>query len=379
MEKYEEAKQDPELCLRYPKLGDSLYEYLEIDNVSDADQLKDLMATRGGEVFAVCRESGTDSDPVVELFRILQDISDHRDVVDNIPEVKLLLKYPALTPYMYSFVEMKPATVKGMVEVAGRYYAFEDEKDFIMHYYLPLRDNFGISDSGISGIIRKAEKEAEQNNELSDTDENPDSKEKQKISIGMEIIHWLVYWPVVAVYFVFEVAKAIVTELHRVALPVFVALFLINNWLFPSLLGVENLLVLRKVFFKEQWLSYLKDFPGVNIDNGVEVLLLSLITVLLLLTIYVLPALFAAEFIAEFADDLNKRFDWMGLERTFQQVFMSIRKKTEDQIAVDESAFVKNMIPKIIVNILSLVILLAVIHFLPVGIHALSEVTGYGQ
>ena len=379
VEKYEEAARNNELCQRYPKLRESLYDYLEIDFVEDAKQFTELMSTKGKEVYAVSQERGTDYLPLCDLFNILQSIGDYKDVVDNIQEVKLLLKYPNLTSYMYSFVEMKQKTIRDMVNVANKDYIFRDETDFILNYYLPIHDNFGISDGGISRIIRNAEKKAKQNKVLNKIDEKLGRNKKRRISIGAEIIHWLVYWPIFAVYFVFEVAKAIFTELHRFAIPIFVALFAINNWLFPSLLGIENLLVFRKIFFKAQWLSFLDEFIGESPNNAFETILMSLIVIIILLAIYILPPLFVAAFVAEFADDFNKRFDWMGLERTFQQIFMSIRKKTEDQFIANKSVFVRNKIPKILINLVSLALLIAIIHFTSIGFHKLGEMTGYGQ
>lgn len=379
VEKYEEAARNNELCQRYPKLRESLYDYLEIDFVEDAKQFTELMSNKGKEVYAVRQERGTDYLPLCDLFNILQSIGDYKDVVDNIQEVKLLLKYPNLTSYMYSFVEMKQKTIRDMVNVANKDYIFRDETDFILNYYLPIHDNFGISDGGISRIIRNAEKKAKQNKVLNKIDEKLGRNKKRRISIGAEIIHWLVYWPIFAVYFVFEVAKAIFTELHRFAIPIFVALFAINNWLFPSLLGIENLLVFRKIFFKAQWLSFLDEFIGESPNNAFETILMSLIVIIILLSIYILPPLFVAAFVAEFADDFNKRFDWMGLERTFQQIFMSIRKKTEDQFIANKSVFVRNKIPKILINLVSLALLIAIIHFTSIGFHKLGEMTGYGQ
>ena len=240
IEKFEEVTQSNEICQRYPSIRNGLYEFLNIKDVEDAKQFTEIMAAKGKEAYAIRQERGTEYVPLVDLYNILQSIGDYQDVVDNIAEFKLLLKYPNLTPYMFSFVEMKPSTVKGLVNVANREYVFRDDTDFILNYYKPIHDNFGISDSGISLILRKAEKKAKQNKVLNDIDEKLGrNKNKRKISIGAEIIHWLVYWPIFAVYFVFEVAKAIFTELHRFAMPVFVILFGIESWLLPKL-GLED-------------------------------------------------------------------------------------------------------------------------------------------
>ena len=54
------------------------------------------------------------------------------DVADNFPEFKLLIRYPILTPYMYSFTAMKPKTMEGIIEIANREYPFRDDVD-LMH------------------------------------------------------------------------------------------------------------------------------------------------------------------------------------------------------------------------------------------------------
>lgn len=377
IEKYKEASQSSEIYQRYPDIRNGLFEFLGIKNVENAKQFTEIMTTKGKEAYAIRQEKGTEYVPLVDMYNILQSIGDYQDVVDNIPEFKLLLKYPNLTPYMFSFVEMKSSTIKGMVDVANRDYSFRDDTDFILNYYKPVHDNFGISDSGIESILRKAEKKAKQNKVLNDIDEKlRRKKNKRKISIGAEIIHWLVYWPIFAVYFVFEVAKAIFTELHRFAIPVFVILFGLESWLLPKL-GIDNLLILRKVFFKNQWLSYLNDFMGVAGENVVETILLSLVLIIILLVVYFLPPLFVSCFIANFADDFNKRFDWVGIERTFQQIFRILRKRTEDQYLAQKKLFVKRKIGKVIINLVSLTILVAIIVFIPVGFRKFSETTGY--
>lgn len=377
IEKFDEAARSSEICQHYPNVRKSLYDFLDIKDVADAKQFTEMMAAKGKEVYAIRQERGTEYVPLVDLFNILQSIGDYQDVVDNIAEFKLLLKYPNLTPYMFSFVEMKPSTVKGLLDVANRDYVFRDDTDFILNYYKPIHDNFGISDSGIGSILRKAEKKAKQNKVLNDLDEKLGRKKnKRKISVGAEIIHWLVYWPIFAVYFVFEVSKAFFTGLHRFAIPIFVILFGLENWMFPKI-GVDNLLILRKIFFKDQWVAYVQSFLGDSGQNVVEWILLSLITIIALLVVYILPPLFAAVFISEFADDFNKRFDWLGLERTFQQIFQIIRKRTEDQYLANKKIFAKRKAGKIILNLAGVALLIVIIFFAPMGFEWFRETTGY--
>lgn len=378
---FEKASQSNELCQRYPALKDSFFEFLEVNDVKDAKQFTESMSAKSKEVYAIRQERGQEYVPLVDMFNTLKAIGDYQDVVDNFPEFKLLLKFPDLTPYMFAFVEMKPATVEGIVKVANKYYSFRDDTDFILNYYKPVHDHFGISDGGIGSILRKAEKKAKQNKVLNAVDKKLGrNKNRRKISVGAEIIHWLVYWPIFAVYLVFEAAKAIFTKLNKLVIPVFVILFGLENWLLPKL-GVlpYNLLVLRKVFFKNQWLSCLEDFMGSYEYNTLDMIVASFAVIWILSAVYILPPLFGSQFVKAFADDFNKRFDWIGIERTFKQIFSFLREKTEYQYTTQKKLFVKNKVPKIIINLISLAILAGIIIFAPTGLRKLSEATGYFQ
>ena len=373
IEKYEEVAQNKEICHRYPQLKNGLYEFLEISSVNDAKQFTEKMSIMGKEVYAVRQEKGTDYVPLVDLFNILQSVGEYRDVVDNIQEFKLLLKYPNLTPYMFAFVEMKPVTLERITDVAKKEYSFRDGTDFILNYYKPLYDNFGIGNGGIAAILKSAEKKARQNKVLNEIDEKLGrNKKKRTIPIGAEIVHWLVYWPIFAVYFVFEVAKVVFTKLHFLTIPLSLLLFVAESWYLPKK-GIDNLWILRKLFFKNQWLSYLDGLTG---DSGANVFLtvvLSLVVIIILLTIYVLPPVLLGKFINEFSYEYNKRFDWVGYERTFKQILDVLKKKTEDEYSEKKDFFVKSLIPKAIINLVCLIVLIVIIVFTSIGYGKLRE------
>jgi len=93
----------------------------------------------------------------------------------------------------------------------------------------------------------------------------------------------------------------------------------------------------------------------------------------------ILPAVFVFVFFSSFADGFNKRFDWIGLERTFKAVFDLLKSKTMMEYTSQKQLFIKRKLPKIIINIVSLAIVIAVIYYSPIAIRTLSEKTGYGQ
>ena len=373
----DQALKSSDVCQRYPNLHHDLYSFLGLKEIESNQQFSDLISARREEAHKIQQDKaeqgkGSEYKPLVDLFNNLQVLSSHQDVVDNLPEFKLLIQYPSLTPYMFAFVEMRPDTLDGIFDVANRNYNFRDKDDFILNYYKPVHSNFGISNNGINSILKKAEKKAKTNKVLNKIDEKLGRKKDRKIPLGMELIHWLAYWPIFTVYLIFEIFKGIFTQLHRLLIPIFLLLFVGGNWWLPKKFEIDNLLVLRKIFIKAEWYAYVEDYElGVTIG--------SLIVIITMLAIYVIPPLFVVLFLHETLKDLNKRYDWIGYQRTFRNILNHLRQKTEEQYTAQKKLFFKKNVPKAILNIVCLAILAAAIYFTPVGFRALSETTGYFQ
>lgn len=379
-EYYTTAKQTPDVTKKYPEIAESLYEYLRLDQTDTLTQLQTFVNSMKAEAFNVRQEKGSDFICMVDLFNKLGELCECRDVVDNFEEFKLLVKYPSLTPYMYSFVEMKKPTLKGLMDVANKEYVFRDEADFILSYYNPVRDNFGITNStAILQIIKKAQKQAKSNKVLDELDKKLGRKKQRKLAFLPMLIYWLTYWPIFLLYFVFEVFRAIITQIGKLAIPVFGVLFLAMNILLPKTLGMDNMLVFRKILMKEEWLSYLQESIGISTDNIISLILYSLLIFVIFLIIYALPPLLVALFVSEAADNLNKQYDWIGAERTFQNIFQKLKQKVDTQFREKKQNFIKSSVSKILINVLCVVIVGILVHVVPMGFRAFSEKTGYFQ
>ena len=358
---YEKALQSKDVCQRYPSLKESLYDFLDLNKTDSIQKFSEYVSEKSKEVYAVRQERGTDYVPLVDLFNSLQTIATYRDVVDNFLEIKLLIKYPNLTPYMYSFTEMKPNTLKGIISVAGREYSFRDDADFILNYYNPVHDNFGITNSGISNILKKAENKATQNQILNIIDEKLGRNKNDALPIWAEIIHWLVYWPVFLVYLVFEVCKAVFTILPKLTVPIFIAAILWENWQIPRTLEFESLAVLAKIFNKTEWLLFIGDVAGVAPGNAFEIILASVITIGMFFIVYIVPAFFVTMFVSESSAILNEHYDWIGYERTFQAIIQNMRAKTVEQFRTKQNLFVKKKVPAIVTNLVCAVAVIAIV------------------
>lgn len=376
---FEVAQESTELCQRYPLLRENIYDFIGMKQINNVQQFSDSVSEFAKEVYAIRQERGTEYIPLVDLFNTLKSISDYRDVVDNFEEFKLLIKYPNLTPYMYALLEVKPSTIKQMIIIANRDYAFRNETDFILNYFIIVHDNFGISNRAIEALIKKNQKKAKSNKVFNELDEKIGRKKKKKISIGAEIIHWAVYFPVFVLCFIFELLKMIFTKIHILAWPIFATLLLVGNWKVPTLVEIDNLLVLGKIFSKPEWHGIIDYYFGVSPGNMLEGILLSIIIIIMLLMVYVLPPLLAVSFVKDMAENFNKQFDWVGLERTFKNLFQNLRTKTENQYNKQKSFFFKDKTFKILINIICLFLVLLLIYFIPIGFNAFKESSGYFQ
>lgn len=357
---YKESAGNEEIVKKYPELLDGMYEFLEMDKMESVGQFSEALSLKQKEVYEVRQEKGTAFVVLLNMLNKLQDLTENKDVADNFAEFKLLIRYPKLTPYMYAFVEMKPDTMKGLISIADRDYAFRDEADFILNYYNVIYSNFGISNTGISRILRNAEKKAKANKILNGIDEKLGWNKKRKVSLGASVIHWLLYWPIFVLYFVFELSKAIFTELHKFTIPVFVILFVISNVVFPEIFYVDNLLIFRNIFKKELWLSYLEYFYRAPVKGGFTYIVLTFYLMVRYAIVYVFPALLTAQFVHSFSVYLNNRYDWTGLERTFGSIIGTFRKKTENEYRTEGKAFYKNKVSKVLANFVCFALLLAV-------------------
>ena len=137
--------------------------------------------------------------------------------------------------------------------------------------------------------------------------------------------------------------------------------------------------MLKKLFYKAEWLSYLQDIFGDIGSNGFGIFVLSLAFIATMLIVYCMPPYFVSAFIVDFADDFNKRFDWYGLERTFRYMISTLKERTKEQYTTQKKSFFAKKVPKILLNLLCLGVLVTILYYIPIGVRTLSEYTGYGQ
>lgn len=376
VEKYEEAIKEDDVCQKFPKLKESMYAYLEIEDSEDIQSYIQCIKEKSKEAYNMRQEKGSQYVPLVDMLNILETVGEYQDIVDNISEFKLLLKYPNLTPYMYAFVDVKMTTIKGLIQIANKYYHFINESDFILSYYKQVHDNFGVTDGKISSLIRKAEKKAKQNKVVKKVNEKIKKNKKKHTGILLNVIYFCTYWPLYLLYAIFEFAKIFFTHFHILAIPIAGGILVLSNIFFSELFNIENITALRKIFFIDEWRQCVEKFMGMSINSGFSLFYHSIVTIGAYILIYVVPAYIVYSFMIQLAESFNKDFDWHGIHRTFENIFEVLRYKTEQFYSLSKKILYKKSLLKIAINILCSVVLGIIIYFIPILLNKIGENAG---
>lgn len=357
---YIETISNSEITDKYPVLQDGLYEFLNMKNIENIKVFSQYVNDKAKEVYAVRQEKGNSYIPLVDILNEFKKMCEYADVVDNFAEFKLLVRYPSLSPYMYSFVEMKPSTLKKFEKVASDEYDFMNETDFILNYYDPVHDNFGITDSGISGIIKKAKKGAAKNKILKTIDEKIGFKGQQAVW-QVNVIHALLYCPMFLLCFIFEITKTAVKWLHKLSVPVFIVLAGFLN-IEEGLTDGISIFNLIKLGNSEKWKTLILNFYGYdNLNNMTETIILSTLYIILLATLCIGLPLLVTITMRSFSENMNKRYDWIGYERTLKNIMKALKIKTINQYDVYKKELWKKSLPQILLNVFGVLIVIGVI------------------
>jgi len=370
----EKAKDFQDVCQRYPAIKEGLYTFLDIESTKSAKEFAERVAEKGQEVYTVRQEKGTNYVPLVDILNIMKSVAEYRDVVDNFEEFKLLLKYPSLTPYMHAFGDMKPTTVKGISQIAEKTYDFTDETDFLNSYFLPVHDNFGVTVNGIKPMLRRARSKAASNKLLKKIGFKFVHK-KSGLSLGAKVVYGFAYWHLFLAFFLVEIIKFLIDKFRLLLLPIFAVLLVGLNIFWPKLLGIDNILVLRKLIDMEQWQQIIGTYLGVDHPRGFLLYGSTIFTIIANLLIYIIPSVLIPVVLSYSLADIHKNFDLIGLERTMLQNVQLVQDRAGALFCKSPKLFYKKHIPRILINFLCVIVLGVGLNYAGVGIGQIPEKT----
>ncbi|MBQ9119745.1 MAG: hypothetical protein IJY09_06805 [Lachnospiraceae bacterium] len=320
------AAESNSLRQRYPELGSSAYNFLELNETVQVRELKAYVQQKREEVFTLRQEKGQEFAVLVDFYNAIAELLEYRDVVDNWKEFKLIIRYSKLNPYMYGLGEIKPAALEKLYQLASEEYRFAGQEDFVLNYFQYVYDNFNIRSSALKKIIRKARTKTAKSRVLDSIDEKLGIHRRTKLSVGAMAVYYLAYFPIFLSYFVFELVKTIFV--HVKFLTLLIGLFFLGAEVVTQI-RAENL---------SGFVEWAQWFIAISAALGLDVW-----------------------FLLEFGKVMNSYCDWIGIERTFRGILEALYAKTELQYKERPKTFFVKKSLKLVANVLNIVAIILLI------------------
>lgn len=323
------AAKSREVTNVYPQLKEetSVYDFLCGDLPSgkkpameDFSQIIRRGKDTAGKFHSAKLDITHDFQDVLNFFNGLDDLLSAQDVKDNFTEFLILLKYPALSSYMYEFEEVKPTTLQEFYTSAvDKQYRFGSFNLFVLDYFMPMYSHFGIPERPLRKTFQQAQGSAGRE-EARRKALNAVEKLREALHLpkGVQLKYMLPYWPIYLFYLIFELFKGIVTYLKQIVTvagvlaSVAMAVYLVvdaitsntlNQWLVPVTTGMGFLTAVDFIACLVDWIM-------------VPVLIIGIPAALTFL-------------LRRYAASLYKAIDWIGYERTFQRILTKCRDNAE--------------------------------------------------
>ncbi len=353
---YKEVIRSEESINTYDNIHNYLYEYINIEGIIYLDELKNNIYKMKEIEYEYLKDRGIEYSTCIDLFNELCELLEYRDVVDNFNEFKLIIRYSKLTPYLYCIDELKKDTLNDIFEIAKGYYNFKDLNEFIKVYFGQVYDNFNIRVTSIKGFLENNEQDIKYNKE---------SDNSGGSLILVDIIHYMLYFPLFIVYFIFKVFMYIFTKLGTLSLLSVVIVGFICGVLYPKVMEMDNIIN----FYNQINFGTVYTYMQEDINTPHKSIILSIIlgfgTLIFLAAVYIGPVLIVRSFINGSIGEINESFDWVGIKRTFKKIFADIKQKTKDQYRTKKATFFVEKLIKIIMNIVSTIIVVILMSFIP--------------
>lgn len=358
--KFLEAKQKATLIAKYPALEESLYEFLEIGKFKDAKQYRTLVEQRKNEYYSegLDRAGYGDRDDfnlLVDLFNKLFNVLGNKDVQDNFEEFKLLIMYPALTPYMYEIREIKKDSLNELYSVASSEYNFGSMANFVCTYFDPVYDNFGIYANSIKKLIADAKKQGGREKRINALYEFIGFGRGKALPAELRWLYYLAYWPVILFAYVFRAIRFVIDQMR------YIGIALGGLWTLITIITGPQMFKETDFFTNFwHWGRYISDFTGIENLGFFTGIFASLLTLIGVFFMYFGIGLFIAYFFWELAVEMRKKIDLKGLARSVDALLDTVKSRLVEQHEEHPNNLFARKLPLIVSNI-ALVVLIVVI------------------
>ena len=329
----QQISEDEVLNDQFENLNKSLYEFFQMSDESNLEEVQEYIGKWRDEAFVLRQEKGQAYTVLVDLFNTAWEILGYKEVLDNWEEFKLIIKYYKLNPYMYGLKEVNKDSIEALFKVASDEYGFKNVKQFMCEYFLLVYANFSISVNAIMALIRSAKAESKKTQVVNKVYDILGFVGNEKLPLGANIIHFLVYWPFLMMYYLFEIVKTVFVNMSYVAV------------------GAGALLCLASVIAPiissgfDGIVPMLIDFVIGAIGGG--------------LIFFMLLEL-------ESAMDIN--CDWIGYDRTYKKILKGMYNKTVRQYQENKNKIILKKLPHILINMVNYAVFAIITYIIANGL-----------
>ena len=152
----EQARQSGKVCQKFPDVESPMDVFLKLDACRTQKDLSAYVGQQLQTVFAYTQEGRHEFEPLRDLFNSLSGLLKQKDVSDNYEKFVFFDRYHKFTPYMQKLMSPKESTLRQLYELEGQSYHFTGFEDFLVKYFIPVYENFGITDDNIKKLLRQA-------------------------------------------------------------------------------------------------------------------------------------------------------------------------------------------------------------------------------
>lgn len=337
---YYEAAGKENVIKRYPELNGTLFEYLGIEKYKKAEAFCSVVTEKKNDVYSVRDEFGQDFSCLLDCFNGLEELLQKNDVKNNFNEFKLLIMYPVLTPYMHEIDELKMKAMNALFKLAQDEYSFQNMADFVVSYFDPIYDNFGIyPDRAVGKLLKEAERQGEKEKTINAIYSFFGIIRGSAVPAQGRLVFYLAYWPIYFMAIVFTVARFVIEKLRYIGVAIGVLLVF-------DALAKDNL-----AYNILHWPTYLHEISSVDKFGILSGLFANLEGLLLTgLQLFGIAGIVVC-LLWKMSVQMRKNIDLIGISRSIHKLIEDAKEHTREQLEKDAKEFKAAKTQLIIVNI----------------------------
>lgn len=207
-------------------------------------------------------------------------------------------------------------------------------------------------------LVLKTEENISKNSYTDETVSEENLKTAYIIPKSSKTLYLFAYWPVYLVYLFQNLINLLYEWMIYIGISAGIILFIAENKILPEYFGIGNIITLRLITDKYEWYSFIGGMFGLNIENTLVAVFLSIAAIALILIIYILPPLLVGAVFVTIGLKHDELFGEKDTKNKFSIIFSNLQ-----DLALLRSK--NSLLFSGIINIIILVaIVFALIHFI---------------